>query len=96
MLCIADMLRTSDSAYNVIFARNDRQEVIMCKYDVIYRTGSTQHVATPPEENRGTACTENGEDLVRVVIEICVRTDGQTDRQIGTFIRDSAPLPAAE
>ena len=78
--CIADMLRTSDSAYNVIFARNDRQEVIMCKYDVIYRTGSTQHVATPPEENRGTACTENGEDLVRVVIEICVRTDRQTDR----------------
>jgi len=52
----------------------------MCKYDVIYRTGSTQHVATPPEENRGTACTENGEDLVRVVIEICVRTDRQTDR----------------
>jgi len=27
---------------------------IMCKYDVIHKTGSTQYIATPPEEDRAT------------------------------------------
>jgi len=52
---------------------------------VIHKTGSTQHIATPPEEDQTTAIGNMHKNLAkfgRVVVEICKRTDGQTDKHI--------------
>ena len=54
----------------------------MCKYDVnhvIHKTGSTQRIAAPPEEDRLTAIGNCTKKLTlkfgHVVPEICSRTD---------------------
>jgi len=62
---------------------------IMCKYDVnhvIHKTGSTQRIAAPPEEDRLTAIGNCTKKLTlkfgHVVPEICSRTDlGVTQTQ---------------
>ena len=61
----------------------------MCKYDVnhvIHKTGSTQRIAAPPEEDRLTAIGNCTKKLTlkfgHVVPEICSRTDlGVTQTQ---------------
>ena len=43
----------------------------MSKYDVIHKTGSTQRITTPPEEDRATAvgtCTKNLVKTGRVLL----------------------------
>ena len=50
----------------------------MCKYDVIYKTGSTKRIATPPEEDRAADIGNMhkiGED------RICSSGDMLTDKQ---------------
>jgi len=54
---------------------------IAAKRDVIHKTGSAKHTATPPEEDRATATGDVHENLVKIgpaVPEICSRTDRQT------------------
>ena len=62
------------------------------KRDVIHKTGSTQRIATPPEEDRATAtgiCTKNFVKIGPAVSEICSRRDRQTDSQTDR----NTPLP---
>jgi len=50
-----------------------RQPQLMCKYDVIHRTGNTQHITTLPEEDQATAIGNMHKKLVkigRVVLKI--------------------------
>jgi len=59
---------------------------IVCKCDVIYKTRSTERIATPPEEDRAAdnivvSCIKYLAKIGRVVPEICSRTDKHTDRQ---------------
>jgi len=55
---------------------------IMCNYDVVHKTGNTQHTVTPPEEDWATAMgrtsREIGVEIRRVVVEMCWRTDTQS------------------
>jgi len=55
------------------------------KYAVIHKTGSTERIAMPSKEDRATttvnSCTVNLVKFACVVLEICSRTDRQTDRQ---------------
>jgi len=37
---------------------------IVCKYDVDYKIGSTQHIVTPPEKDRTTAINNKHENSV--------------------------------
>jgi len=63
----------------------------MGKHDLIYKTGSTQHIPLSSEEIRATeqvTCIENFVKFGHVVFEICERTDIQT-RSSQHF----APLP---
>ena len=63
------------------------------KKDVIHKTGSTQHVATPSEENRATATDNMRKKLVkfgRAVFELCEQTDGQTNGQTNRYTRDAS------
>ena len=55
----------------------------MAKRDVIHKTESIQHIATPPEEDRATVKGDLRNKFVKIgpaVPEICSRTDRQTDR----------------
>jgi len=38
----------------------------MCKYDVTRKTRSTQHIATPPEEDRATAIANMRTELCEI------------------------------
>ena len=60
---------------------------IMGKHDVIHKTGSTQHIAASSEDDQATA-TRITYRKIRVVFEICRRTDIQT-RSSQNF----SPLP---
>jgi len=62
---------------------------VMCKYEVIHKTGSIQHIGAPPKEDRVTAV---GNMIGHVVLEICSRTGKQIN--IGNRHADhNAPLP---
>jgi len=66
----------------------------MCKNDVIYKTGSTPRIATPPDEDRATAKSNTYKKLVKigcVLPNICSRTDEHTDTQTWSS-QYSAPL----
>jgi len=66
--------------------------LITAKRDVIRKTGSTWHIATPPEERRAIAtgiCTQKiHEDRSRGSRDMLAdtKTDRQTDRQTGKLI----------
>ena len=40
------------------------QPQLMRKYDVIHKTGNTQHITTPPQEYRATAIGKMHKNLV--------------------------------
>ena len=62
----------------------------MCKYDVNHKTGSTGHIATPPEEGRiavmANVHCKFGE-FERVVRQICLPTDRHTDMMLIKVLR---------
>ena len=70
---------------------------LMCKYDVIHKTGSTQCIATPPEEDRaktiGNTHKKFGKDQT-----CCISSDELMDRHTHTHRhgRHNAPLPYLE
>jgi len=62
---------------------------LMSKYDVIHKTGSTQHLTTPPEEDRATAVASTrrfGENLTRSSEDMIADKHTQTDRQTDMLI----------
>jgi len=71
-------------------SNNDNNTPVICKYDVIRISGSTQRIATPPPEKTEprprVACIETLVKFERVGFELCKRTDRQTDRQTATLI----------
>jgi len=46
------------------------QPWLMSKYDVIHKTGSTQRITTPPEEDRATAIGNMHKKLVKIGREV--------------------------
>jgi len=76
----------------------------MCRYDVIHKTGSTQHITTPPDEDRATAIGSMHKNF-RVVFVTCSSEDMiadtqtlrqrplQLDRQTDKHARHNTPLP---
>ena len=66
------------------------QPWLMSKYDVIRKTGSTQHITTPPEKDRATAMgnrrTEFGEDRTCCSEYVIADRQTQTDTLI-TILR---------
>ena len=51
----------------------------MCKYDVIHKAGSTQRIATPPDEDRATVIGNMHKNLVKIGHEDRL-ADRQTDK----------------
>jgi len=62
----------------------------MSKYDVIHKTGSTQHITTPPEEDRATAIgnmhKKFGEDWTCSSEVMIADSQTQTERKTDTLI----------
>ena len=71
-----------------------QQPQLLCKYDVIHKTGSTQHITTSSEEDRAMAIGNQHKKLVklgRVVPEIWSRRDRH--RQTHRHAHHNTPLP---
>jgi len=73
------------------------------KYDVIHKTGSTQHITTPPEEDRATAtCNKHknlgkdricsSEDMGPMIADRQTWRERQTDRQTDRHAHHNTPL----
>jgi len=59
----------------------------MCKYDVIHKTGGRSYITYHSDQSHGHRhYAQKVGKFGHVVIEICERTAGQTDRQSDTVI----------
>jgi len=39
---------------------------VLCKHSITHKTGNTQHIATPPQQDRATAMDNMQEQLVKI------------------------------
>ena len=66
---------------------------IMRSHGVIRKTGSAEHIATPPESLPSVTRAENLAKMGRVVPEICRPTDKRIGAQTDIRGRHNTPLP---
>ena len=72
----------------------------MCKYDVIHKTGNTQHITTPSEQDRATAIGNLREKIDEdqtcvfgdMIMDRQTHRDRQTERQTRSSQYSALPI----